>query len=288
MRTGSPQRKKSASEAVQDARNSASAGMSQSEGNGSTNRSPGHAPVAGDRSAAVGRDGRFSAEAVPLRPAAERTADREREERLRLMTARRLPRLRGPGGPKPRTAIAIAAAAVVLVVVGSIALGQGGNGPAGHGGDGPDGLAAGTLRQRTPSGHAGVVADPPGRDHLSVGKTKTASPPDVARRRKSSRHPGARQDGARRGRRRDGHPAHRDSDSTASAAASVEQEPAPAAPPEPAPVSPPPEPAPVAEPAPETSPASEPPPPPPSTETNEEPTPTPESTAVENQFGFER
>jgi hypothetical protein len=271
---------------VQEAPPTVTESAPETRGYRSTGRRPTSAAIAADRPGPRS-GGEFSAEAVPLRPAAERTAEREREERLRLMTARRLPGLPGLGILRPSARVAIAVVVVTLVALGSIAVAGLGGRSAGHAGDAADSIAARAPVRPSPveGGSPGV----PARHGVQagIGPARIAAPPPSTApdgngsfRDRASEHVG------RSGRKRSGHPRHPAEGSTAPAAAAAEQEPLPAPTPEPEAESTSPEPAPVAEPAPEPHPAPKPPPPPTST-ANEEPGGTKEASTVERQFGFE-
>lgn len=226
--------------------------------------SPANHPMSGPTYSDRDRDGSFGAEAIPLRPAAERSAAREREERLRLVTGgrRRLPL------PRPRRAAGLALLVVALVASGLVILGRDG------GATSPQGAAPALPRPEHGSRaalprhpRAAAVARPaPKPRRLVVRGTRPRHHPGPAHRRRV-RH------------RREPAPAR---STPAAAAASVPE--APAAPPSPPPeATPPSEPAPEAAPTPEQAAAA---PAPKPTSTPQDPPP--ESSQVEQQFGFER
>jgi hypothetical protein len=113
-------------------------------------------PPARDRGTDAGGTG-FSAEAVPLRPAAERSREGEREERLRLLTARRTPHL--PGTGRQRIVAAAAVGLALLLVGGALAIGRSG----GHGSPAPAKTAAGgsALRHDIAKALARPTGTPP-------------------------------------------------------------------------------------------------------------------------------
>jgi hypothetical protein len=101
----------------------------------------------------------FSGEAVPLRPAAERSGEREREERLRLLTTR--PTRRLPGGPRRRFAAVGILGLVFLMIAAALALGRGG----GHESPRPAGAGAtnAPLRHDSADAPAAKAGRPPTR-----------------------------------------------------------------------------------------------------------------------------
>lgn len=221
----------------------------------------------------------FAADAVPLRPASERSDEREREERLRLVTARRLPR---PGavlrGWRPSAAWLVTAAAVV-VIGGSIAALAGGRGPVEGAHPRAPRAPARAAEQFLHPGHpiasAPVPQDPRparGTQEKARGSGNRRRRPGGAGRPKSGHpHLGQRRD---QGRRRD----HREAVQGAPYTAPTEE-------PVPTPAS---EPSPEPAPAPEAEPASAPEPEPTTSITKAEPVQTQEPSTVQHQFGFER
>lgn len=143
----------------------------------------------------------FSAEAVPLRPEAERSADLEREERLRLMTTRRAPRLPAVAHDRRIRRTLLALAAVLVVVVGVMAVLGRTSGPArvpepgaqAAAGRVPHPRAPGRGEVRAPRSsvrpHAHLVAPArPGGGRAPRHKVPSAGPP----RRGRQPGPGAR------------------------------------------------------------------------------------------------
>lgn len=225
----------------------------------------------------------FSAEAIPLRPAAERSGDLEREERLRLLTARRVPRLPAIGGRRRVIGVGVAAALAVVVVGGSITLLARGRGPARDAGATRGDLVA--RRSGAPPHSAPAsIPTPRSRNHSFVSTEGTGPRSSGVRR---ARHDGPGQEKSAAGRRRKGrHGRRRRAHRGAATAAS------PTAPPEesvPTPVpEPPPERAPAPEPTAGAEPVPEPEPPPPTSTPKDESAQTQEPSTVERQFGFER
>lgn len=213
--------------------------------------------------------GTVGEEAVPLRPEAERRAEREREERLHVMTTRTR---RRPSLPGHRPMLAALAAAAIVALVAAVVMASGG------GSVSPRPRATVTTTARTgpharatalPHGNLGTPARRQARKKAERrGRVKKR---DAERRRSPSRH--------RTGRHREAEP------------------PAAEPPPPPAPaevsaatpeveVTNPPAAAPVIEPTPEPEPEPTPPPEPTSKEASK-PSEPPEA-QVEGQFGFER
>jgi hypothetical protein len=217
------------------------------------------------------RRGAMGEETVPLRPADERRAEREREERLRIVSrrGRRLPSLPG----RRATLLALSATGIVAAAA-VLVLGSGGGAVSSR----PRADLTGAGKQPRSSTRApaqgSLAADPRHADddgarsprHESRGRgPHPTSPARPARRRGRPSHPGA------------GAPlATPAPQPTAEPATTPEVE---AASPPPVPVA---EPAP--EPAPEPPPAQE----PTSKEESKPAGPAPEETQVERQFGFER
>jgi len=223
----------------------------------------------------------FSAEAIPLRPAAERSEELEREERLRLMMARRLPRLPAVGRRPRAVAVGIAVGLAVMVVGGSIAILTRGGAPARD--TDTSGVDQVARRPQAPP-HADPLASvPEARNSHVVGRQVGSRRASIRRGRdEASVH---RRSG--RGRRRTGPRRAQADAATAALATAAQEEPVATPIPEPVPEEgPAPEPTPVVEPQPEPAPAPE--PAPPTSATEEEPTQTQEQSAVERQFGFER
>jgi hypothetical protein len=212
-----------------------------------------------------GNDG-FSAGAVPLRPAAERSGEREREERLRLLTTR--PTRRLPGGRRRRLAAVAILGLVLLVVGGALALGRGG----GH----ESSRSATAAPTNSPLRHSTVVPDAQAGRPSPTRVTASRRHHSRAQRRHPIDHHRRRPRGSRS---RPDPRSHKKAPATA---------PVPTEVPTATEVTPPAE----ASPAPETTPVPEPAPAaeaaqPTSTKTDESPA-TPEPSTLERQFGFER
>jgi hypothetical protein len=288
MTSRAPKRKRPGPDPVQDRRPPANGGMSGPETRESTGGRP-KVASASPRDRRAGRQGGgFSAEAVPLRPPAERSAEREREERLRVMTSRRRPRLRNlPGGRVTRN-FAIALVAVTLVAVGSVAIVDRGGGVRRAPVAGADLSARAAGDDRRPQGLASN-AKPQFHAGPRVGDATVVEPhPTVRVRRMPSDR--ARPRHHRTPHRDRPHRPARPRANTGSApvamTAASPEEPTPSPAVEPAPEPPPaPEPAPVVEAAPEPPNAAEPPQQAPSPK--EESPQAQEPTSVERQFGFE-
>lgn len=263
---------------VQDPDRPANGGMPDHQAREEGATLPKNPAVPGRRRTGTSPVGGFSAEALPLRPAAERSADLEREERLRLMATRRrlwLPAVR----PRPRAVgWAIMATLAVVVAFGLTTVILRGGGAPGYPGAGDDRAVARQPAAR-PRVHHPLSRDSPPGGHPLVVQGAAVAP---SRGRRARRRPPERRgsgQGGRRQRSRAPRPAHEPS--TTMAPAAVEEPVAtPTAETAPGPSSAP-------EPTPAVEPAPEPDPPPPASTTKDEPAEAHGPSTVERQFGFE-